>query len=105
MADNSTGDRILNLLKGKTKRTETLAKIVQTLRLPKKSVNIELYKLQRSGVVVKVQDTPPVWSLNVSGNSLLSLSTGSAIKERRDRTPKIEQVKCLKLNFNQNVKG
>lgn len=68
MADKELCQRILKFISGKSKKTESTAKIVQALRVPKKSLNIQLYKLQKSGQIIKVQETPPVWSL--SGVSL-----------------------------------
>ena len=83
MADLKLQERILKILNGKPKKSESLSKIVQILRLPKKSVNVQLYKLKSKGTIIRVQESPPVWGLKNSEN-LLSLSKSEGRVTRRN---------------------
>ena len=83
MADLKLQERILKILNGKPKKSESLSKIVQILRLPKKSVNVQLYKLKSKGTIIRVQESPPVWGLKISEN-LLSLSKSDGRVTRRN---------------------
>jgi hypothetical protein len=67
MADRDLQERILKFLNSKSKKKEAAAKIIQALRVPKKSLNNQLYKLLREGRVVKCEESPPVWALPGSG--------------------------------------
>ncbi|XP_053383732.1 uncharacterized protein LOC123535826 [Mercenaria mercenaria] len=82
MADKELQERILRFLNGKPKKTEAAAKIIQALRVPKKSLNNQLYKLQRDGRVIKVEESPPVWAVQ-SGTSVTALAPRTTRSRRK----------------------
>ncbi|KAL3841433.1 hypothetical protein ACJMK2_019583 [Sinanodonta woodiana] len=57
--------QILNLLQ--TRPSFNLQAIVTSLKTNRKTVNQELYKLKKENIVQKLQESPPVWSLNAGG--------------------------------------
>ncbi|KAK3608497.1 hypothetical protein CHS0354_010347 [Potamilus streckersoni] len=67
MATNSPNLRsqILNLFQ--TRPSLKLHTIVASVNTNRKAVNQELYKLRRENIVHKIQETPPIWSLNAGG--------------------------------------
>ncbi|KAL4225653.1 hypothetical protein ACF0H5_016342 [Mactra antiquata] len=89
MADVDLQDRILNFLEGKPKKSDTTAKLVNFFRIPKKSLNIQLYSLQKKGRIVKLNESPPAWGLSdqnfqkVDDNGDVSASGQSNLRPRR----------------------
>lgn len=92
MADQGLQERIIKLLSGKPKKKESVAKIIQTLRVPKKSLNNQLYRLQRQGKVVRVQESPPIWALPEAEGASCSALTPRATRSSQ---------KTLKCQYNE----
>lgn len=97
MADQGLQERIIKLLSGKPKKKETVAKIIHTLRVPKKSLNNQLYRLQRLGGLVKVQESPPVWALpeGASCTALTPRATRSSQKSLKCQNNEVNKVLCF----------
>lgn len=86
MADQDLQNKILRILNMKPKKIESLSKLVQSLREPRKAVNLQLYKMLRKGLVSKINDSPPVWAVGNSTGNQLSLSNLAEERGLRSRT-------------------
>ena len=75
MSDRELQDRIIKFLNSKPKKKEAAAKIIQALRVPKKNLNNQIYRLQREGRVIKCVESPPVWGLPSGTVSSLPVAT------------------------------
>lgn len=70
MAEDALGLSIINLLKTKANHCIELKDISRQLKIHKKELNVELYRLKRQGILNKVQESPPVWQLNSTSSGI-----------------------------------
>ncbi|KAK6191906.1 hypothetical protein SNE40_003482 [Patella caerulea] len=77
MATN-TKDKILDYLKTCPNNSAELHRIIKHVNLPKKTVNHQIYELQKQSLVDKLQQSPPIWRLTSRGE----ITKNSNVAER-----------------------
>ena len=89
MEDKATlSDRILSILATSSTNETPLSEILSATNVPKKTLNAELQKLKRKGVIVKTQDTPPIWSLKESNKFSQETVTGKRLTRSKAQVDK-----------------
>ena len=80
----SLSDQILSILTASSTNETPLPEILSATNVPKKTLNAELQKLKRKGVIDKNKDTPPIWSLK-DPNKLISQGTETRSRLTRSK--------------------
>lgn len=57
--------QILNFLQLQHNNTTETSNIKQAVRVDNRSLNRHLYKLKRDGILIKINERPPTWQLNL----------------------------------------
>ena len=58
--------QILNFLQQQHNNTTETSRIKQVVRVDNQSLNRHLYKLKRDGILIKINESPPTWQLNLN---------------------------------------
>ena len=95
-------DKILSILNDSSTNEAPLSEILGATNVPKKTLNAELQKLKRKGVIQKINDTPPVWSLK-DPNKSISQETETRSRLTRSKVHVDKESDSRKQHTNKSV--
>ena len=77
-------EKIFNFLDNSANKEAPLTEILKATNVPKRTLNAELQKLKRHGVISNTLESPPVWAVKDS-TKMFSFGTHNQMRMTRSR--------------------
>ena len=90
--------QILNFLQLQHNNPTETSKIKQAVKVDNRDINRHLYKLKRDGILIKINESPPTWQLNLNRKQNIQRTAQSKQKHNSGRNYNPIYGRKVKIN-------